>query len=679
MRSSLPLRLLVPASLVLLVATLATLQYRWLGQVSEAERDRLRASLSQRASEFADDFDREIVRLYAGLQVDGGALERGDWTAFTRSYDAWHEAARFPEMLRAVYLTDGNAPEQAPRRYNTETRTFVAAPWPASLRPVTERLAKITTPTQVVTPAPPPPPPSASPDSSSVRAQAAALDQLRHLVTGRDPIVASVPALVITLPTLSTGDFRIEPSRQLMSVNVGRTVLVVELDGAYLTNTMLPTLAERYFPERDADSYRFAVVDSTDHNRSVYVRGVSNGAAIAPNRADASVPFFSLRLDLAPQVAARTWLAQSVGSFSAPVATLRRGQTTGPAVGGSMVGGAAVSIFVESRGSSTNDVIKFNAISAAWQLRLQHTAGSLDAAVEAARLRNLWLSFGILTVLAAGVGLIVVNAQRSQRLAAQQMDFVATVSHELRTPLTVIRSAAQNLSAGVVADTTQARQYGDLIETEGRRLTDMVEQVLEYAGLSGNRTLRAARPVDIGTVVRDVVGSSASLLDAEQIEVSLEVPGDLPPIEGDEDALRRAVQNLIANAVKYGNDGRWIGVSVRRTLARGGDEVQIAVSDRGRGIEAEDLAHIFEPFYRGRYAIERQIHGNGLGLSLVRRIAEAHGGRVMVTSTPDTGTTFTIVLPSPIRHARSRRGWSRPDPGADSLSQAAPDAGGSTH
>src|SRR6185295_15499223 len=131
---------------------------------------------------------------------------------------------------------------------------------------------------------------------------------------------------------------------------------------------------------------------------------------------------------------------------------------------GSVVSGAAVSIFVESRGSATNDVVKFNAISAAWQLRLQHTAGSLDAAVEAARQRNLWLSFGILTVLAAGVVLIVVNAQRSQKLAAQQMDFVATVSHELRTPLTVIRSAAQNLSAGVVADTTQARQYGDLIE-----------------------------------------------------------------------------------------------------------------------------------------------------------------------------------------------------------------------
>src|SRR4029079_4150130 len=122
-----------------------------------------------------------------------------------------------------------------------------------------------------------------------------------------------------------------------------------------------------------------------------------------------------------------------------------------------------------------------------WRILLQHADGSLDAAVAHARLRNLYLSFGILATLMISVGLIVMNARRSERLAAQQMDFVATVSHELRTPLAVVRSAAQNLSAGVINDATQARRYGDLIEGEGRRLTEMVEQVLEYAGVNGNQ------------------------------------------------------------------------------------------------------------------------------------------------------------------------------------------------
>jgi len=277
---------------------------------------------------------------------------------------------------------------------------------------------------------------------------------------------------------------------------------------------------------------------------------------------------------------------------------------------------------------------------------LQHTAGSLDAAVEHARRRNLWLSFSILGVLAAGVALVIVNAQRSQRLAAQQMDFVATVSHELRTPLTVIRSAAQNLSAGVVHDESQTRRYGDLIETEGRRLTEMVEQVLEYSGLSGNRQLPLARALDPGDLVKDVVQSCESLFEPERIEPVVEVDRDLPLVLADEGAIRRALHNLLTNALKYGADGRWIGVTVKRVGSRAKPEVQIAVSDHGRGIEPDDLAHVFEPFFRGRYALERQIHGSGLGLSLVARIADAHGGRVTVSSTPGQGSTFTIHLPA---------------------------------
>jgi signal transduction histidine kinase len=664
----LALRLLVPAALVLLVATLATLQYRWLGQVSEAERERLHASLAQRAAEFADDFDREILRLYLALQVDAGPIDRGDLTAFTRNYDTWREAARFPEMLRAVYLADGNAPDRPPRRYDPETHALVTATWPDALKPVTERLAEARSSNvfkQNVTMAavPPPPPPAPITAFSRGMEAAAAIEQLRHLVTARDPIMASVPALIVSLPTIAptTGS-----GTQTMSFKVGTTVLVAELDGEYLASTVLPSLAERYFPERDADSYRFAVMDTTDRPHQVYARGLTDGAVIEQRSADASVPLFALRPDLAPQVAGRLWVTQpTMRTFTMPLGGAARSGQPGGA--GASVSGTSLSILVESRGTSSNDVVKVNsAAGAAWQLRLQHTAGSLDAAVNSARRRNLWLSFGILTVLGAGVLLIVVNAQRWQRLAAQQMDFVATVTHELRTPLTVIRSAAQNLAAGVVHEAGQAKQYGELIETEGRRLTDMVEQVLEYAGLSGNRRLPTARPVDVHDLVREVAASCAVLCEAEHIDISVDLPDELPLIAADEGAVRRALQNLVTNAVKYGADGRWIGLAARRAGARGTsqDEVQISVSDRGRGIDAGDLAHIFEPFYRGRYAIDRQIHGNGLGLSLVQRIAEAHGGRVTVKSAPSEGATFTMHLPV-----------ARPDRVVDPLSEPASETG----
>ncbi len=651
MRSSLPLRLLVPASLVLLVGTLAALQYRWLGQVGEAERERRQKSLAQRSSEFADDFDREILRLYLALQVDGSRIDRGDVETFARSYDAWRESARYPEILHAVYLADGDAPADAPRKYNPDTRTFEPAPWPANLAPAIDRLNRATA-SRVSQPQ----------ATTAPSAQAQALDQLRHIVAARDPIVSSVPALIVSLPSIVP----LPSGSPVFETQTGHTCVVAELDGGYIANTILPALADRYFPERDSDSYRFEVVDLSDRNRTIFARGVTSGASIDPRRADAMVPIFGLRPDMTSQVATRQWFAQSTIATQAPGAA--KLNVIERSTGSRGIDTGSVSILVQSRDAAGNDLVRFGSSSAAWQLRFQHAAGSLDAAVSAVRRRNLWLNFGILAVLAAAVMLVVFNAQRSQRLAAQQMDFVAAVSHELRTPVTVIRSAAQNLSAGVVHDAEQARQYGDLIETEGRRLTDMVEQVLEYAGLSGNRRPPATRPVDVQELVREAAASASPLAAADNIEITANVPDDLPLVTGDEDAIRRAVQNLVANAMKYGADGRWVGLAASRVTTRGHDEVQIAVSDRGRGIDPEDLSHIFEPFYRGRYAIDRQIHGNGLGLSLVQRIAQAHGGRVTVTSTPGAGSTFTITLPAAAR-----------DGAADPAADATRDAPGSAH
>jgi signal transduction histidine kinase len=97
--------------------------------------------------------------------------------------------------------------------------------------------------------------------------------------------------------------------------------------------------------------------------------------------------------------------------------------------------------------------------------------------------------------------------------------------------------------------------------------------------------------------------------------------------------------------VKYAASGGWMGLTVKASTWRGRPVVEIAVRDRGPGIPSSDLAHVFEPFYRGRTAMEQQIHGSGLGLSLVKRIAEAHGGGVEVSSVPGEGTCFSLFLP----------------------------------
>ena len=128
-----------------------------------------------------------------------------------------------------------------------------------------------------------------------------------------------------------------------------------------------------------------------------------------------------------------------------------------------------------------------------------------------------------------------------------------------------------------------------------------------------------------------------------------------PTVVGDAAALRSAVQNLIANAVKYGGRDRWVGIKIEQGRHRRRPEVWITVSDHGDGIPASELPHIFDPFYRGADAVARQVHGNGLGLSLVRRIVAAHGGRVTVTTRAGRQFLYHRLAIGRTRSAGNRR------------------------
>jgi signal transduction histidine kinase len=286
-----------------------------------------------------------------------------------------------------------------------------------------------------------------------------------------------------------------------------------------------------------------------------------------------------------------------------------------------------------------------------WKLVVTHPSGSLEAAVSSQRRRNLAISSSVLGLLGASMGLLVLATRRAQRLATQQMEFVAAVSHELRTPLAVIRSAAENLADGVVNDEARIRRYGELMRTEGRRLTDMVEQILEFAGIQSGQRGFALRPVGIEPLLRDIVSASSALIEDAGLAVDFDIPDNLPSVLGDEPALRRVFQNLIDNAVKYGAAGGSISLSARRI----GSEVGVTVADRGIGIDAADQSRIFEPFYRASGVVAAQMQGAGLGLSLVQRIVAAHGGRVTVKSALRQGSAFTVQLPAVDERAAAER------------------------
>jgi signal transduction histidine kinase len=276
-----------------------------------------------------------------------------------------------------------------------------------------------------------------------------------------------------------------------------------------------------------------------------------------------------------------------------------------------------------------------------WKVSAIHRSGSLDAAVGQLRRRNLAMSFGILGLLSASVIIILISTVRAQGLAQQQMEFVSTVSHELRTPLAVICSAGENLADGVVRDTEQLKNYGKVVRNEGRRLSEMVEQILSFAGVQSGLKKQILVPTDLTHIVDRAIAALESPLRDNGFTLEKQIADDLPPVMGDSASLTRAVQNLISNAIKYGGSERWIGLSVFTE----GVWIKIAVQDRGPGISSSDLPHIFEPFYRGRSAVAAQIQGSGLGLSLVKQTVEAHGGRIDLSTNQSTGSTFCISLP----------------------------------
>jgi signal transduction histidine kinase len=192
-------------------------------------------------------------------------------------------------------------------------------------------------------------------------------------------------------------------------------------------------------------------------------------------------------------------------------------------------------------------------------LLVTHRSGSLESAVASLRSRNLAVGFAILLLLAASVALIVVLAQRAQRLARLQAEFLAGISHELLTPLAVIRSAADNLAAGVADTGEHAQRYGEMIRRQSRRLSEMVQDALGFA-VAQTRVRDRFRLVQVAEVVRRAVETSRPAIMEAGVELIEEIDPGLPPVLGDATALSHGLRNLLMNGLQYGGDGGWLAI-----------------------------------------------------------------------------------------------------------------------
>ena len=576
------------------------LQYNWLRQASVAERERMQKRAEIDTKNFADDFNREIQGAYFNFQADPLAIEQGNAAEVAERYDYWKQNAGHPGLIRdLVYIS--NQPDPNPRRFDPAARTLEKIP-------IDERFVAIV---------------------AKIKNEQNPRPMLEEEFALAVPTLAPehrVEQMMIRRREPAEGPLLKEPKA------VG--YFVVFLDDAVVKDQLLPALVAKHFSSKE-----FEVTVSNLKGENVFQTAPSSAT-------DAAASLFDLTPDNFIFFANREMIPRKTESADADVVVDQRVESTTSSHELKSKTGNTKTFTIEMKDTGTKKrtavVSSTSAGESPWKLNVQHAAGSIDAFIQNEQNKSMLIGTGVYLLLLGSILAIVISANRAKAFARRQVEFVSSVSHEFRTPLAVIYSAGENLADGVATDNAQVARYGNLIKGEGKKLTGMVEQILEFAGArSGKKKYNIAK-CDVAQSVRNAIGDCAPLIEENGFAFEENISDRLPLIDADADSIESAVRNLIHNAVKYGNGSRWLRVSTEN----GNGTIKVSVEDRGIGIAAADQKKIFEPFYRAKSVVDAQIHGNGLGLSLVKEITEAHGGSVKVSSEAGKGSTFTIELPS---------------------------------
>ncbi len=588
----------IVAAIVGLLTVFMALLYNWQQAASVAEKEQLQRRVEADAKAFADQFNREIQGTFFNFQVDPVRVENGDASEIAERFDYWKKNSAYADLIKEMIAFTG---DHEPRRFDETTQSFVSITADETVERLRKQLASE---------------PRTGPIMGGGYTLAvplhAAEEKLQKIVIRRKVEATEIP---MDLP---------KPNGHI----------VVFLNESVIREKMLPDLAAKHFPNGDFN------VGVTDRGgQTIY------GTMPIGETNDAKEPLFDLTPDQLIWIANRQAMPRTVTEGDSHMVLDQRIESRTITQGDAAKVEAGQTFTVQMKETGTNRrTTVFNGDPRAdspWQLGVQHSAGSIDAFIQNELNRNLAIGFGIYLLLLGGIISIVYSSLRAKAFAQRQIDFVSSVSHEFRTPLAVIYSAGENLADGVARDGDQVSKYGNLIKGEGKKLSSMVEQILEFAGArSGNRKYNLADG-DVSAAVEKALIDSEQLLKVGGFEVESDLSKSLPSTSIDRDAIETAVRNLIQNAVKYSNGSRWLRVSTMN----GNGSIKIVVEDGGIGILPADRKKIFEPFYRAKDVVDAQIHGNGLGLSLVKEIVEAHRGKVSVESKKGNGSRFVIDLP----------------------------------
>jgi len=253
-------------------------------------------------------------------------------------------------------------------------------------------------------------------------------------------------------------------------------------------------------------------------------------------------------------------------------------------------------------------------------------------------------------IIVVGLVLVWLAILTERRASRMKSDFIANVSHELKTPLSLIRMFGEMVATGRHKGEEAAREYGGIITRESERLSHLIDNVLDFSRLERGKASYHFAEGNLADVVERALDVCRYRLEREKMKLSVAIEPDLPAVRMDENEMTLVVLNLVDNAIKHAADSGKVVVSV----ARSPGFIVLSVRDFGPGISREEQGRIFERFYRSHSTRERNVRGSGIGLALVKHIAEAHGGRVTVQSpVPETtafgpGALFQVFIPAPV-------------------------------
>ncbi|MGE3489482.1 MAG: sensor histidine kinase [Vicinamibacterales bacterium] len=282
-----------------------------------------------------------------------------------------------------------------------------------------------------------------------------------------------------------------------------------------------------------------------------------------------------------------------------------------------------------------------------WGLRTGYGPQTIAEIVSASTRPQMALMVVLALAMALGVFLVAGAAAREVRVAELKSNFVASVSHDLKTPLALIQLFAETLELGRVRTPERAQEYYRIINGEAKKLTRLIENILDFSRMEAGLRPYRMEPADLGELVARVLARMETQFSQGHFVVNTDIAPGLPHVLADEGATEQAIENLLANAMKYSGDAKAIDVRARRA----GSHVEVSVTDHGIGISRREQARIFRKFYRVQRELGGGPQGTGLGLAIVDHTMRGHGGFVRVTSEPQQGSTFTLHFPIPGENA----------------------------